>query len=82
MTQSHGHAPTLDEGPQNTRTILNTLETRHNKLGRLLETKQHTPAHHVNVRAEFLTRVKDLAEARQLRKRQGKTTKMLATRVC
>jgi hypothetical protein len=27
-------------------------------------TKHHSPAHHVNVRAEFLTRVKDLAEAR------------------
>ena len=28
-------------------------------------TKHHAPAHHVNVRAEFLTRVKDRAEARQ-----------------
>jgi hypothetical protein len=28
-------------------------------------TKHHSPAHHVNVRAEFLTRVKDLAEARR-----------------
>ena len=27
-------------------------------------TKHHAPAHHVNVRAEFLTRVKDLVEAR------------------
>jgi hypothetical protein len=27
-------------------------------------TKHHPPAHHVNVRAEFLTKVKDLAEAR------------------
>jgi hypothetical protein len=27
-------------------------------------TKHHLPAHHVNVRAEFLTKVKDLAEAR------------------
>jgi hypothetical protein len=26
-------------------------------------TKHHPPAHHVNVRAKFLTRVKDLAEA-------------------
>ena len=34
-------------------------------------TKHHSPAHHVNVRAEFLTRVKDLAEAR--RQRQSKT---------
>ena len=28
-------------------------------------TKHHPPAHHVNVRAEFLTRAKDLAEARR-----------------
>jgi hypothetical protein len=28
-------------------------------------TKHHLPVHHVNVRAEFLTRVKDLAEARR-----------------
>ena len=28
-------------------------------------TKHHAPAHHVNVRAEFLTRVKDHADARQ-----------------
>ena len=28
-------------------------------------TKHHAPAHHVNVRAEFLTRVKDHTEARQ-----------------
>ena len=27
-------------------------------------TKHHLPAHHVNVRAEFLTKVKGLAEAR------------------
>jgi hypothetical protein len=30
-------------------------------------TKHHPPAHHVNVRAEFLTRVKDLTEARRTR---------------
>jgi hypothetical protein len=30
-------------------------------------TKHHPPAHHVNVRAEFLTRVKDLAEARRMK---------------
>jgi hypothetical protein len=35
-------------------------------------TKHHTPAHHVNVRAEFLTRVKDLAEARQTKKSSDK----------
>jgi hypothetical protein len=36
-------------------------------------TKHHPLAHHVNVRAEFLTRVKDLAEARHMQiKRQTK----------
>jgi hypothetical protein len=30
-------------------------------------TKHHPPAHHVNVRAEFLTRVKDLAEASHMK---------------
>jgi hypothetical protein len=35
-------------------------------------TKHHAPAHHVNVRAEFLTRVKDLAEARQIKKSSHK----------
>jgi hypothetical protein len=30
-------------------------------------TKHHPPLHHVNVRAEFLTRVKDLTEARRTR---------------
>jgi hypothetical protein len=35
-------------------------------------TKHHAPAHHVNVRAEFLTRVKDLAEARQTKKSSDK----------
>jgi hypothetical protein len=35
-------------------------------------TKHHLPAHHVNVRAEFLTKVKDLAEARRQRE-QGQT---------
>jgi hypothetical protein len=34
--------------------------------------KHHPPAHHVNVRAEFLTRVKDLAEARCM-KVEGQT---------
>ncbi len=28
-------------------------------------TKHHPPLHHVNVRSEFLTKVKDLAEARR-----------------
>jgi hypothetical protein len=37
-------------------------------------TKHHPPAHHVNVRGKFLTRVKDLAEARCTKiKRQTKT---------
>jgi hypothetical protein len=35
-------------------------------------TKHHPPAHHVNVRAEFLTKVKELAEARHQRE-QGQT---------
>jgi hypothetical protein len=35
-------------------------------------TKHHPPAHHVNVRVEFLTRVKDLAEARRM-KNEGQT---------
>jgi hypothetical protein len=35
-------------------------------------TKHHPPAHHVNVRAEFLTRVKDLSEARRT-KNEGQT---------
>jgi hypothetical protein len=39
-------------------------------------TKHHPPAHHVNVRAEFLTRVKDLAEARHTKDEgQSKTSK-------
>ncbi len=35
-------------------------------------TKHHAPAHHANVRAEFLTRVKDLAEARQTKQLSDK----------
>jgi hypothetical protein len=38
-------------------------------------TKHHSPAHHVNVRSEFLTRVKDLAEARRQRQEQESQTK-------
>jgi hypothetical protein len=38
-------------------------------------TKHHPPAHHVKVRSEFLTKVKDLAEARQQKIEQGQTTK-------
>jgi hypothetical protein len=36
-------------------------------------TKHHPPAHHVNVRAEFLTKVKGLAEARRT-KNDSQTT--------
>jgi len=36
-------------------------------------TKHHAPAHHVNIRAEFLTRVKDLTEARQTKQANDKT---------
>ena len=36
-------------------------------------TKHHSPAHHVNIRSEFLTRVKDLAEARRQRQEQSQT---------
>ena len=35
-------------------------------------TKHHPPMHHVNVRADFLTKVRDLAEARR-QKKQGQT---------
>jgi hypothetical protein len=47
-------------------------------------TKYHPPAHHVNVRTEFLTKVKDLAEARRQRLNKGQTNiaKQIATRVC
>ena len=38
-------------------------------------TKHHPPAHHVNVRSEFLTKVKDLAKARRQRLEQDETTK-------
>ncbi len=37
-------------------------------------TKHHPPAHHVNDSSEFLTRVKDLAEARRQRQEQRQTT--------
>jgi hypothetical protein len=36
-------------------------------------TKHHPPAHHVSVRSQFLTRVKDLAEARHQQQEQGQT---------
>jgi hypothetical protein len=36
-------------------------------------TKHHPPANHVNVRTEYLTKVKDLAEARRQRRNNGQT---------
>jgi hypothetical protein len=51
-------------------------------------TKHHPLAHHVNVRSEFLTKVKDLAKTRCQRLAQGQTRNhtnhklCLATRVC
>jgi hypothetical protein len=36
-------------------------------------TKHHSPAHHISVRTQFLTRVKDLAEARHQRQEQRHT---------
>ena len=41
-------------------------------------TKHHPPAHHVNVRTEFLTKVKDLAEARCQRRNNGQTKPYLS----
>ena len=35
-------------------------------------TKHHAAAHHKNIRAEFLTRIKDLAEARQTKMSSSK----------
>jgi hypothetical protein len=35
--------------------------------------KHHSPVHHISVRTHFLTRVKDLAEARHQRQEQGHT---------
>jgi hypothetical protein len=35
-------------------------------------TKHHAPSHHVNIRVEFLTRVKDLTEARQTKQANDK----------
>jgi hypothetical protein len=50
-------------------------------------TKHHSPLHHVDVRSEFLLKVKELAETRHQRLAQGqaplKSAKgRLATRVC
>ena len=43
-------------------------------------TKHHAPAHHVNIRAEFLTKIKDLAEARQTK--QGSSNKIATLQGC
>jgi hypothetical protein len=36
--------------------------------------KHHPPAHHVNGRSEFLTKVKDIAELRRQNSDRGQTT--------
>jgi hypothetical protein len=40
-------------------------------------TKHHSPAHHISVRTQFLTRVKDLAAARHQQQEQGHTNSKL-----
>jgi hypothetical protein len=50
-------------------------------------TKHHPPAHYVSIRSQFLTRGKDLVEARHQQQEQGQTNSKLAkswiaTRVC
>jgi hypothetical protein len=45
-------------------------------------TKHHPPAHHVNVRAEFLTKVKDLAEARAARQTTNASEKIATLQGC
>ena len=45
-------------------------------------TKHHPPAHHVNVRAEFLTKVKDLAEARAARQTTNVSEKIATLQGC
>jgi hypothetical protein len=41
-------------------------------------TNHHSPLHHVKVRSEFLTEVKDLAEGRHQQIEQGQTNSKLA----
>jgi hypothetical protein len=41
-------------------------------------TEHHPPLHHVNIRSEFLTKIKDLTEARCQRMEQGQTNSKLA----
>ena len=45
-------------------------------------TKHHPPAHHVNVRAEFLTKVKDLAETRAARQTTNTSDKIATLQGC
>jgi hypothetical protein len=49
-------------------------------------TKHHPPAHHINVRSEFLTKVREFAEIRNHNNVHGQTksrpAQRLATRVC
>jgi hypothetical protein len=40
-------------------------------------TKHHSPAHHISVRTQYLTRVKDLAEARHQQQEHGHTNSKL-----
>jgi hypothetical protein len=45
-------------------------------------TKHHPPAHHVNVRAEFLTKVKDLAETQPARQTTNTSDKITTLQGC
>jgi hypothetical protein len=45
-------------------------------------TKHHPPAHHVNVRAEFLTKIKDLADARAARQTTNTSDKITTLQGC
>jgi hypothetical protein len=44
-------------------------------------TKYHPPLHHVSARSQFLTRVKDLAEAQSQQQEQGQTNSKLAKKL-
>jgi hypothetical protein len=45
-------------------------------------TKHHPPAHHVNVRAEFLTKIKDLADSRAARQTTNVSDKIATLQGC
>jgi hypothetical protein len=45
-------------------------------------TKHHPPAHHVNVRAEFLTKIKDLADTRTARQTTNASDKIATLQGC